>query len=237
MSAQHPSLSHEQFETLRRFDTCTLSNAVELLNLRPRNEGFIAGTAACRFPKLPPVLGYAVTGKIRSSMPPIRGRCYYEHMEWWKYLEQVPAPRIVVIQDEDHTPGVGALFGEAHARISRALGCVACVTNGAVRDLPAIEELGFQLFAANLSVSHAYAHIVEFSEPVELGGLRISSGDLLHGDMHGVHQIPLEAAGKLAEMAGEVLREDREIAALTSAPDFSVETLAAKIEERCIRLL
>jgi len=31
------------------------------------------------------------------------------------------------------------------------------------------------------AVSHAYAHLEEFGEPVEIGGLMISSGDLLHG--------------------------------------------------------
>jgi regulator of RNase E activity RraA len=216
---------------LRRFDTCTLSNAIELLNLRPRNEGFIARTAECQFPALPPVVGYAVTGRIRTSMPPIRGRCYYDHTDWWQYMAGLPEPRIVVVQDVDPTPGVGALFGEAHARISRALGCVACVTNGAVRDIPAIEGLGFQLFAGNLSVSHAYAHIVDFGETVEIGGLRISSGDLLHGDLHGVHRIPLHAVDRLARAADCVLEGDREVAALTDSRQFSLEALTALLEK------
>src|SRR5215469_6737090 len=137
-------------EKLRRFDTCTLCNAIERLNLRPRNEGFIVGTIHCRYPQLPPVTGYAVTGKMRSSMPPVRGGRYYEDTEWWRYLETVPAPRIVVIEDIDPVPGTGALFGEVHARICRALGCVAYVTNGAVRDLPEIEASGFQLFAGSV---------------------------------------------------------------------------------------
>lgn len=225
------NLSLEQLEKLRRFDTCTLSNAVERLNIRPRNEGFVAGTAACRFPPLPAVIGYAVTARMRSSMPPIRGRCYYEHPDWWRHVNQSPSPRIVVLQDVDRSPRVGALFGEAYARISRALGCVACVTNGAVRDLPGIEALGFQLFAGGISVSHAYAHIVDFGEPVEIGGLRISPGDLLHGDLHGVHSIPLNDAGRLAGLAEEVLRDDRELFRLIDSPTFSVDALVARLDE------
>ena len=169
-------LSHEQLERLRQFDTCTLSNAIERLNIRPRNEGFITGAVTCRFPQLPPVIGYAVTARMRSSMMPIKGRCYYEHPDLWRYVASLAGPRILVIQDADDSPGVGALLGEAYARISRALGCVACVTNGAVRDVPGIEALGFQVFAGGISVSHAYAHVMEFGEPVEIGGLRISSG-------------------------------------------------------------
>ena len=77
-------------------------------------------------------------------------------------------------------------MGEIHATIGMALKCVGCVTNGAVRDFPAVEAMGFQMYAGNVSVSHAYAHIIEFGEPVEIGGLKISSGDLLHGDRHGI---------------------------------------------------
>ncbi len=226
-----PNFSREQLERLRQFDTCTLSNAIERLNIRPRNEGFIRGTAACKFPRLAPVIGYAATAKMRAAMAPVKGHCYYEHPDWWRYVIQVPEPRIMVIQDDDAPLGAGALLGEAYARIGRALGCVACVTNGAVRDLPAIEALGFQLFAGSVLVSHAYAHVVEFGGPLEIGNLWISSGDLLHGDLHGVHSIPLAAAGGLAESAAEVLRGDRALATLTDRKDFSVDLLAAVLEE------
>jgi len=224
-------LSREQLERLRQFDTCTMSNAIERLNIRPRNEGFVTGEVACRFPHLPPVIGYAVTARMRSSMMPIKGRCYYEHPELWRFLASVASPRILVIRDADDPPGVGALFGEAYARISRALGSVACVTNGAVRDLPGIEALGFQVFAGGVSVSHAYAHVMEFGDPVEIGGLQISTGDLLHGDLHGVHKIPIGAARELPAIAEQVLRDDRELFALTERKGFSVEMLSARLAQ------
>jgi 4-hydroxy-4-methyl-2-oxoglutarate aldolase len=225
------TVSREELERLRRFDACTLSNAIERLNIRPRNEGFVQGTANCKFPKLPPVAGYAVTGTIRSAMPPIKGRCYWDRIEWWRYLVSIPAPRIVVMLDEDDPPGAGALFGEIHARICQALDCIAYITNGAVRDLPAIERLGFQLFAGNLSVSHAYAHIVEFGQPVEIGGLRIGSGDLLHADLHGIQSIPTEVVGQLPAVAQEVMCGEHEFFRMCLSREFSVEDLAAKLQE------
>jgi len=168
---------------------------------------------------------------MRSSMMPIKGRCYYEHPDLWRFLAGVAGPRILVIRDADDPPGVGALFGEAYARISRALGAVACVTNGAVRDLPGIQALRFQVFAGGVSVSHAYAHVMEFGEPVEIGGLQISTGDLLHGDLHGVHTIPIEAAHELPAIAEQVLREDLELFALTERKDFSLNMLSARLEQ------
>ncbi len=227
---RHP-VSRQDLERLRRFDTCTLSNAIETLNVRPRNEGFIRGTLECRFPKLPPVAGYAVTATMRSSMPPILGRCYHDRIEWWRYLVSVPAPRIVVVRDEDDEPGAGALFGEIHARICQALDCVAYVTNGAARDLPAIESLGFQLFSGNLSVSHAYAHIVDFGQPVEIGGLHIESGDLLHADLHGVHSIPPDLVVKLPAVAQKVIAGEHEFFEMCLGKDFSVDELALKLQK------
>ena len=221
----------EDLEALRRIDSCALSNAIGLLNVRPRNEGFIHGTVHCMFPGLPAVVGYAVTGRMRSSSPPISGRCYYDHIEWWRYLASVPAPRIVVVFDADDPPGSGALFGELHARISMAMNSVAYITNGAVRDLPAIEKLGFQLFAGNSSVSHAYAHMADFGHPIELGGLRIHSGDLLHGDFHGIQSIPLEIAKRLPALATEALRDEQAFIEMCIDGSFSVERLAAKIRE------
>ena len=228
MPPTNGDLSYEALEQLRRFDTCTLSNAIERLNLRPRNEGFISYGVTCRFPRLQPVIGYAVTARMRSSGTPVNGKYYYAHPEFWDYLAGFQGPRILVILDGDEEPGTGALVGEAYARISRAFGCVACVTNGAARDLPGIEELGYQVFSGSVAVSHAYAHVVDFGDPVEIGGLRISNGDLLHGDLHGVHMIPPSGAGRLAAIAEEVLREDRELFELTERKDFSAAMLTAK---------
>lgn len=222
-------LPRETIDLLRRFDTCTVSNAIEKLKVRLRNEGFIHSSIACRFPDLSPVVGYAVTGRIRSSTAPIRGRCYHENMDFWRYVETIPAPRIIVLRDCDHVTGLGALFGEIHARICRALGCVACVTNGAVRDLPGIYGVGFQLFATGVSVSHAYAHVVDFGDPVELGGLRIAPGDLLHGDLHGVQSIPLEIAERVPAVAAQLQHTEEELFRLCECKDFSIDLLEAKI--------
>ncbi len=216
-------------DVLCRYDTCTVSNAIERFNVRPRNEGFVSGTAFCRFPTHPPVAGYAVTGRIQTYMPPMTGKCYYEHVAWWEYLTTIPAPRIMVLQDFDNRPGFGAIFGEVHARLCRAFGCVAFVTNGSVRDLGGVESVGLQLFAGSVAVSHAYAHIVDFGEPVEIGGLSIRPGDILHGDRNGIISVPPELVEKLPDMAERIRAEESELFALTESPEFSVETLGAKL--------
>ncbi|MGD1090748.1 MAG: RraA family protein [Bryobacteraceae bacterium] len=219
-------------ERLGALDTCTASNAIERLNVRLRNEGFISGAVRCQFPNLPPMLGYAATGRIRTATPPMAGnRCYYDRMDWWTYISSVPDPRVMVLEDVDHRPGVGAFVGEIHATIAQTLSCVGCVTNGAVRDLPEVEALGFQLFAGGVSVSTSYAHIIEFGEPVEIGGLKIRPGDLIHGDRHGVQTIPLEIAAEVPAEAANILAEERKLIKFCRSPQFSLEALGQRLRQ------
>ncbi len=219
------ALTPEQLEAVRCLDTCSVSNAIETFDVRLRNEGFTDARVRCLFAELPPVLGYAVTGRIRCAQPPISGGTYFDRTDWWNYLVSIPSPRMVVMEDLDSPPGLGALIGEVHANILKALGCAAYMTNGGVRDLDRVQSMGFQLFAGNVAVSHAYAHIVDFGGPVEIGGLKIASGDLLHGDRHGVQSIPKGIAARIPAAAERLRREDQCVIQLCKSPDFSVERL------------
>ncbi len=230
MHAFLKTVPQEALAQLQQLDTCTVSNAIEQFQVRTRNEGFVNSSVHCVFPHLPPRAGYAVTARIRTSSTPIAKRIYYDNMDWWSYALTIPAPRFVVVEDVDHTPGLGALFGEIHAYISKALGCTAFVTNGSVRDLPGVEAAGIQAFAGSVAVSHAYAHVVEFGEPVEVGGLQIRAGDLLHGDRHGVHSIPISLAGEIPAVAKKMLEAEKELIEFCNSKDFSFQKLAEMIQ-------
>ncbi|HXR05377.1 MAG TPA: RraA family protein [Verrucomicrobiae bacterium] len=225
----NPILTLEQLEILRRLDACTLANAIETLHQRLRNEGFVNSSVHCLFPDLPPLLGHAATVKIRGSSPPTAASPYTDRTDWWEYVRSLPVPRVVVVQDVATQVGLGSLLGAVHVNILRALGCAGAVTNGSVRDLPAARKLGFHLFAGSVSVSHAYVHIVEFGVPVEIGGLKIQSGDLLHGDLHGVQSIPLEVADKIPPAAAEIIAREQELITLCQSKDFSIEKLRAAV--------
>jgi regulator of RNase E activity RraA len=233
---QRKPLDVDIFEKLRRLDTCTVSNVIEHFDVRPRNEGFMYGAIHCCFPRLAPMLGYAVTATIRSSVPPttsppITRGCYYDRMDFWRYLSTLPEPRVMILEDTDRLPGFGAFVGEIHAQIALALRCVGCVTNGAVRDLPAVEATGFHLFSGSVSVSHAYAHIVDFGQPVEIGGLKIHPGDLVHGDCHGVQTIPYAIATEIPRAVEAWIAEERELIDLCCSPQITLDRLAAKLRK------
>lgn len=202
-------LTAEQVEKLKAFDTCVIADAIECFGVRLRNEGFATAGFRCLFKSFPPMVGYAATCKVRSADPPIVGSRYIERTDWWRHIAAIPAPRVVVIQDIDDPPGTGAFLGKVHVNILRALGCVGAITNGAARELSGIEASGFQVFAGRIAISRAYIHIVEYGGPVEVGGLTIHPGDLIHGDRHGVLTVPPILARKLPAVA-QVIREKKQ---------------------------
>jgi regulator of RNase E activity RraA len=226
-----PKISPDVLDFLCRTDTCTVSNAIETFAVRMRNEGFIHNVTHCLFPELPPIAGYAVTGRIRTTAPPIANLCYYHRTDWWRHVESLPGPKIIVIADVDRIPGTGAFVGEIHAYIAKALGCVGYVTNGSVRDLPALKAAGFPCFAGGTSVSHAYAHIVEFGDPVHLGGLKISTGDLLHADCHGVQSVPIEIVDRLPEEVARIRKREAELIRFCQSDEFSFEKLESVLDQ------
>jgi regulator of RNase E activity RraA len=219
------TLSPALLDALRRFDTCTVANAIETFNVRLRDVGFADSSVRCVFPKLPPLVGYAATVRIRYAGPPVDGRVAIERTDWWNKLLAVPAPRVVVIQDVSERPGFGSFIGEVHARVLQALGCVGAVTNGSVHDLPGIEAAGFQLFAGSVAVSHAYVHIVDFDKPVEVGGLKVSPGDLLHADQHGVLSVPPAIAAEIPAAGERLLERERKVMEFCRSKEFTVEKL------------
>lgn len=223
-------LTPDQWNALRGLDTCGVANAIESRNLRLRNEGYIRPGLRCLFGHFPPMLGYAVTSRIKCSNPPATGGSYFDRTDWWNLMDAYPAPRIAVIQDSDSEPGLGAAVGEVHAAILSALHCTGIVTDGAVRDIPALEALNLQIFTRHVSVSHAYVHMIDFGNPVEILGLTITPGDLLFGDMHGVICIPPEIAADLPAIVEEQTRQERTVIDLCRSADFSIEKLRAAVQ-------
>ncbi len=223
--ALEPAIPIEDFDALRRLDTCSVSNAIETFEVRLRNAGFADARIRCIFKDLPPMVGYAATARLRSGEPPIAGRTYEDRTDWWNSILQVPAPRIVVLEDLDKPPGLGAFLGDMHAGILRALGCVGYVTDGAVRELPGVRNLGLHLFAGNVAVSHAYAHIFDFGSTVKVGGLEVQPGDLLHGDRHGLLSVPRRIASEIPPVAARLQQAEQKVIDFCRSKEFSVDQL------------
>lgn len=214
-------LSSEQIEELRRFNTPTISNAIEVFNLRPRHVGFLPHTIRCLFPDLPPIVGYAVTSQTRAAYSTEKQSDLTA--DYLKYVASQPGPKIAVGQDLDDPPGLGAQFGEVNTTIHKKLGCVGHITDGCPRDLDEVRAMDFQFFGLNPCVSHAYVRLAGFGKPVQIAGVDIRPGDLLHADKHGVCIVPHEIAPRLADACREVEHMERPLLEICRSDAFDLD--------------
>src|SRR5260370_10407665 len=171
------SISTAVLEQLRRFDTPTVCNVIELFDLRPRTAGYMDARIQACFPKLPPMVGYAATATFRSAAPPRSGDVYAGIADQVAAFAELPEPAVVVFQDLDN-PVASATFGEVMATTYKSFGAVGLITSGAGRDLDQVEALAFPCFSAGTICAPGYCHIFEINIPVHIGGVIIQPGDL-----------------------------------------------------------
>jgi len=227
-----PVLTEEELDALRQFDTCMVANAVETFNVRLHNTGFTNASIHCMFEDAPPMVGYAATARLRSGQPPMVGSSFRDRGDFWNSILEIPAPRILVLEDKDNPPGRGAFVGDMHSAILKALGCIGYVTNGAVRELPSVRAIGIQLFAGSVAVSHAYAHIFDVGAAITVGGMEVRPGELLHGDRHGVLAIPAEIAAAIPAVATEIQKAEQNVIDFCRSSAFSVAKLSEVMKKR-----
>ena len=227
-----PVLTEGELDALRQFDTCMVANAVETFNVRLHNTGFTNASIHCMFEDAPPMVGYAATARLRSGQPPMVGSSFRDRGDFWNSILEIPAPRILVLEDKDNPPGRGAFVGDMHSAILKALGCIGYVTNGAVRELPSVRAIGIQLFAGSVAVSHAYAHIFDVGAAITVGGMEVRPGELLHGDRHGVLAIPAEIAAAIPAVAAEIQKAEKNVIDFCRSSAFSVAKLSEVMKKR-----
>jgi len=167
------------------------------------------------------MIGYAVTAVITADSS--EGR-RIQPPDWWEQIQKISGPKVVVIHDIDR-PVLGSFWGEVNSNIYKVLGCVGTVTDGSVRDLNEVKELGFHFFSSCISVSHAYVHLVEVNIPVKVGGIIVKPGDLVMGDQHGVISIPMEIARDVPKAAQLVEEWEKRIINFCKSKEFSLSGL------------
>jgi regulator of RNase E activity RraA len=232
-----PLLTGDELDYLRRFDTPTIANALERGQLgethgQSRLEGVMTPDIRCIFPEMGVMNGYAATATIRASRPRGRDEPYASRVDYWRYIDSIPKPTVMVIHDLDAPHPVGSWWGEVNANVHRALGCVGVITDGGVRDLWVVRPLRFHFFAAAVLVSHAYVHVVDYGKPVTVSGVTVKSGDLLQGDEHGVIQVPASVAKMTGPACYDVFKSERALIELCQTPGVTLEKMIEFVTDR-----
>jgi regulator of RNase E activity RraA len=202
------SISAETLRKLGQFDTPTICNVIELFDVRSRTAGYMDQSIKAAFPEMPPMVGFACTAAFRSSAPPAKGDAYGSMEQQVELFASLGGPAVVVFQDID-SPAVAATFGEVMCSTYKGFGSTGLITSGGGRDLLQVQAIGYPVFTGSTICSHGYCHILHVGMPVHVGGLPVSTGDLLHGDANGVTNIPLDIAADVADITQEFVDAEK----------------------------
>lgn len=218
----------DDLAALRKLDTPTVCNALEVVAPARRGSGYTVAPFFCPRPELEPIVGFARTGKIRAMQPSERTAAentearlaYYEH------IGGGTGPTITVIEDLDAIPGYGAWWGEVNTNLHKGLGSLGVITNGSIRDLDDA-AVGFQMLAGMAGPSHAWVRMVEHDVTVTVHGMTVEPGDLIHADQHGAVIVPLDVMRDVPGAAADIAANEKILIDASQQPGFS----AAKLRE------
>ncbi len=224
-------MSREQFsapflEQLTSFDTPTICNGLEEVLGKERPLNCTVRPLFCAHPNLRPIVGFARTATIRTRVPSTLSaqKVLEKRLSYYAHIVEAPHPTVTVIQDLDNPAAQGAWWGEVHTAVHKALGSTGCVTNGAIRDLDAVAP-GFQLIAGGTSPSHGFAHVVDVACRVEIHGMFVKPGDLIHADRHGAVVIPDEAVSGLIDAIDRIAQREKLLLDAAKNPGFGVDAI------------
>jgi len=199
-------MKNNKLYKLRKFDTPTICNGLELLDNKFKINGYSKEKFFCLNPKIKPMVGYAKTAKISSLKHNKKTRSSIR-IDYYEYVNKGNFPKISVIHDQQKNP-VGSFWGEVNANIHNKLGCLGVITNGSVRDLDFIPK-NFQFLSKTLSPSHAEVSLMEYGTQVNIMGMEIKDNDLIHADVHGAVTFKEEIIDDLLEAIKFVEKKEK----------------------------
>lgn len=209
---------------LRRVDTPTVCNAIEVAQGKRGFDAFTRGTMLCSAPDGGAIVGYARTARIAAVAPPteapdvIRTR----RMDYYRHMAGGDGPSIAVVEDLDGNNAIGAFWGEINTTVHKGLGMSGALTNGVMRDLGDLPE-GFPVIAGSIGPSHGFVHVKEIGTPVTIFGMKVATGDLIHADRHGALVIPPGVIDGLDVAIHKLLETEKLILDPARQPGFDID--------------
>jgi regulator of RNase E activity RraA len=215
-------------DELLEFSTPTVLNGLKRLGVHPSQLQSLDRLAIrCTSPALGRRVGFAATRKVATSTQSSARAPSSPNRRADEHILEVPEPRILVAENVGDWQGPVCIWGEVTANLYTAMGCTGGVTNGPVRDIDEMELAGFQTFAGGPGVGGGFVDVLEVGEPVQVGGVVIASGDLLHADRHGVVKVPIDLVPALPDAIRAVEATERRVIEVCRGPDFSLDAFAA----------
>lgn len=208
-------------DLLRRVDTPTVCNAIEVVEGKRGFDRFTRGTMHSSDPASGAMIGYARTAKIAALAPPEEASevIKQRRMDYYRHMANCPRPAIAVIEDLDGANAIGAFWGEINTTVHKGLGLSGALTNGVMRDLGDLPE-GFPVVAGSIGPSHGFVHVREIGTKVTIFGMEVADGELVHADRHGAVVIPLDYLGELEAAITKLLDTEQLVLGPAREPGF-----------------
>ena len=220
----------EFIEYLNTVDSPTLSNAIELLKVRHCRDGFAPVEMRALFPEFGRMIGYAVTAQVE-TVTDCYPRSIDRFVELYRAVGESSKPAVVVLQEVGGHLNYAAHCGEVMATVFKRQGAIGLVSDCAVRDIREVRALGFHFFARGAVVSHANFHIVRVGVPVQILGMPVSTGDILHGDENGLLTVPRGCEKTIADAVNQVRARERRLMDWVRSDQFNLEGFRDHVAE------
>lgn len=209
-------------QQLADFDTALLANTIGYVDPTPVHEWYMGGSIGSLTPTVGPTVGVAMTLEIDTSTPGNRPEPenYYALL---REIQQSPDPVVVVMKAVGSRPDHECVMGDGMAKMMHSVGCVGVVTDGGVRDIEGILTLPFGVYARGRTVHHTAIRYVRYNRPVEVGGITVSPGDLIHANIGGVIKIPPTCRERLPALATEMRAFEHAAHCIFRQTDLSID--------------
>ena len=212
---------------MQSVDTPTVCNAIEVAQGKRGFNDFTRGTMLCSSPEEGAIVGYARTAKIAAVNPPTESPDVIQErrMAYYKHMATGPRPAITVIEDLDFPDCIGAFWGEINTTVHKGFGIAGTLTNGVMRDLGDVPE-GYPVIAGSIGPSHGFVHVKEVGTPVNVFGMTVNDGDLVHADQHGAVVVPDDVIPTLEDAIHKLLSTERIVLDAAKAEGFDFDSFA-----------
>jgi len=217
-------LDSELLKLLCSVDTPTVCNAIEVAEGKRGFTQFTRGTMISSDPEGRPMVGFAKTAKIAALKPSEESQEIIKErrMNYYRYMSETDGPVVTVIEDIDYPDCIGAYWGEINTKVHKGFGISGALTNGVLRDLGDLAN-GFPVVAGSIGPSHGFVHVREIGTPVNVFGMTVNPGNLIHADRHGAVVVPNEVIPILKDSIQKLFASERLILDPAEKTEFSFD--------------
>jgi regulator of RNase E activity RraA len=203
--------SLELLEKYRRIPTTTISDALDLLDIK----GVIVG--------LKPIIDDVKIVGPAFTVKETPRKTSISEFRVTEALDLAGPGAVMVFDVEGYVEA--STWGGLASLSAKAKGVEGVVVNGAVRDIDEIKRIKFPVFARAVTPVTGKGRIATLSinTEIEIDGVKINPGDLVVGDGNGIVVIPCEKVLEVLRIAMEIEEKEEKIRMLIISGKTAVE--------------